>query len=62
MRHPLNRALSKLGLASRAEARRLIAEGRVTVDGVTTGGVVHGRAYQCVPTFGLDMRVQQEGA
>lgn len=33
MRHPLNRALSKLGLASRAEARRLIAEGRVTVDG-----------------------------
>ena len=42
-----------------------VAEGRldyVTVDGVTTGGVVHGRAYQCVPTFGLDMRVQQEGA
>lgn len=28
----LDRALSKLGLASRAEARRLIAEGRVMVD------------------------------
>lgn len=30
---PLDRALSKLGLASRSEARRLIADGRVTVDG-----------------------------
>jgi 23S rRNA pseudouridine2605 synthase len=30
---PLSRALSKLGIASRAEATRLIAEGRVTVDG-----------------------------
>jgi 23S rRNA pseudouridine2605 synthase len=30
----LDRALSKLGIASRAEARRRIAEGRVTVDGV----------------------------
>jgi len=29
----LDRALSKLGLASRAEARRLIIDGRVTVDG-----------------------------
>ena len=29
----LERALSKLGLASRAQARRLIAAGRVTVDG-----------------------------
>ncbi|HEY3358352.1 MAG TPA: pseudouridine synthase [Polyangia bacterium] len=29
----LNRALSKLGIASRAEATRLIAAGRVTVDG-----------------------------
>ena len=32
-RVPLDRALSKLGLASRAEARRLILDGRVTVDG-----------------------------
>jgi 23S rRNA pseudouridine2605 synthase len=31
---PLERALSKLGLASRAVARRLIAAGRVTVDDV----------------------------
>ncbi len=31
---PLERALSKLGLASRAEARRLIEAGRVEVDGV----------------------------
>lgn len=30
---PLGRALSKLGLASRSEARDLIAAGRVTVDG-----------------------------
>ncbi|HWM90348.1 MAG TPA: pseudouridine synthase [Thermoanaerobaculia bacterium] len=30
---PLERALSKLGLASRAEARAMIREGRVTVDG-----------------------------
>jgi 23S rRNA pseudouridine2605 synthase len=30
---PLSRALSKLGIASRAEATRLIVEGRVTVDG-----------------------------
>jgi len=34
-RVPLNRALSKLGIASRAEATRLIAEGRVDVDGRT---------------------------
>lgn len=33
MRTPLARALSKLGLASRSEARGLIAAGRVTVDG-----------------------------
>lgn len=32
-RVPLERALSKLGLASRAEARALVREGRVTVDG-----------------------------
>jgi len=32
-RVPLDRALSKLGLASRADARRLIREGRVAVDG-----------------------------
>lgn len=32
-RVPLERALSKLGLASRAEARALIREGRVAVDG-----------------------------
>ena len=30
---PLNRALSKLGIASRTEATRLVAEGRVAVDG-----------------------------
>jgi 23S rRNA pseudouridine2605 synthase len=30
---PLDRALSKLGLASRTQARGLIAQGRVTVDG-----------------------------
>ncbi|HEX5719286.1 MAG TPA: S4 domain-containing protein, partial [Thermoanaerobaculia bacterium] len=30
---PLERALSKLGLASRTEARDLIRAGRVTVDG-----------------------------
>ncbi len=34
-RVPLNRALSKLGIASRAEATRLIASGRVEVDGRT---------------------------
>ena len=33
MHVPLNRALSKLGLASRSEARGLIAGGRVTVNG-----------------------------
>ena len=33
-RVPLERALSKLGLASRAVARRLVVEGRVRVDGV----------------------------
>jgi 23S rRNA pseudouridine2605 synthase len=32
---PLDRALSKLGLATRAEARALVREGRVGVDGVT---------------------------
>jgi 23S rRNA pseudouridine2605 synthase len=32
---PLNRALSKLAIASRAEATRLIAAGRVRVDGKT---------------------------
>lgn len=31
---PLERAVSKLGLASRTEARALIAAGRITVDGV----------------------------
>ncbi len=31
---PLNRALSKVGIASRAAATRLITEGRVTVDGL----------------------------
>jgi 23S rRNA pseudouridine2605 synthase len=31
----LDRALSKLGVASRAEARRLIVEGRVRIDGTT---------------------------
>jgi 23S rRNA pseudouridine2605 synthase len=31
---PLERALSKLGLATRSEARRLVLEGRVRVDGV----------------------------
>jgi 23S rRNA pseudouridine2605 synthase len=31
---PLERAVSKLGLASRTQARALIAEGRITVDGV----------------------------
>jgi len=43
----LDRALSKLGLASRAEARRLILDGRVTVDGRVvrrpTTAVVPGR-------------------
>ena len=41
----LDRALSKLGLASRAEARRLIAAGRVTVD----GRVVRNPATAVVP-------------
>jgi 23S rRNA pseudouridine2605 synthase len=44
----LDRALSKLGLASRAEARRLIIAGRVTVDGRVvrrpTTPIVMGRA------------------
>ena len=31
---PLERAVSKLGLASRTQARALIAEGRITVDGI----------------------------
>lgn len=31
---PLERAVSKLGLASRTQARELITEGRITVDGV----------------------------
>lgn len=31
---PLDRAVSKLGLASRSQARALIAAGRITVDGV----------------------------
>ena len=34
-RVPLDRALSKMGLASRTDARALIVDGRVTVDGVT---------------------------
>jgi 23S rRNA pseudouridine2605 synthase len=42
---PLDRALSKLGLASRAEAKQLIADGRVTVD----GRVVHKIATLVVP-------------
>lgn len=33
VRVPLERALSKLGLASRQEARELIRAGRVAVDG-----------------------------
>src|SRR6187401_643329 len=41
----LDRALSKRGLASRAEARRLIVEGRVTVDGL----VVRNAASPVVP-------------
>jgi 23S rRNA pseudouridine2605 synthase len=41
----LDRALSKRGLASRAEARRLIAQGRVTVD----GHVVRDPAMPVVP-------------
>jgi 23S rRNA pseudouridine2605 synthase len=44
-RVPLNRALSKLGIASRAEAIRLIAEGRVEVD----GRVVRDPAARVVP-------------
>jgi 23S rRNA pseudouridine2605 synthase len=44
---PLDRALSKLGLASRTQARALITEGRVTVDGRVltnpTAPVVPGR-------------------
>lgn len=32
---PLQRALSKLGLATRSEARALILDGRITVDGTT---------------------------
>jgi hypothetical protein len=40
-RVPLERALSKLGLASRAEARRLILAGRATVGGA--GGLELGR-------------------
>jgi 23S rRNA pseudouridine2605 synthase len=42
---PLDRALSKLGLASRAEARRLILDGRVSVD----GRVEHRPAATVVP-------------
>jgi 23S rRNA pseudouridine2605 synthase len=42
---PLARALSKLGLASRSEARRLIAAGRVVVD----GRVVTDAATRVVP-------------
>ena len=42
---PLDRALSKLGLASRAEAKQLIADGRVSVN----GRVVHNIATLVVP-------------
>lgn len=38
---PLDRALSKLGVASRTEARALIASGRVTVDGREVRQVSH---------------------
>ena len=42
---PLDRALSKLGVLSRARARRSILEGRVTVNGVT----VRDPGYRVVP-------------
>ena len=42
---PLNRALSKLGIASRTEATRLVADGRVRVD----GRVVRDPAMPVVP-------------
>ena len=38
---PLERALSKLGLASRAEARALVREGRVAVDGRAVTDPLH---------------------
>lgn len=40
-RVPLERALSKLGLASRAEARALVREGRVAVDGRAVTDPLH---------------------
>jgi 23S rRNA pseudouridine2605 synthase len=58
---PLARALSKLGLASRAEARRLILAGRVAVDGATVADplapvvpesiavAIDGRPALCLP-------------
>ena len=45
MRVPLERALSKRGLASRTDARRLIADGRVEID----GRVVRDPALPVVP-------------
>lgn len=54
-RVPLDRALSKLGLASRADARRLIADGRVTVD----GRVVRNPARAVVPE---SARISIDGA
>jgi 23S rRNA pseudouridine2605 synthase len=44
-RVPLNRALSKLGIASRSEATRLIGDGRVSVD----GRIVHDPLAAVVP-------------
>jgi 23S rRNA pseudouridine2605 synthase len=52
---PLNRALSKLGIASRAETRQWILAGRLTVD----GAVQHDPQYPVVPEkacFTLDGR------
>ena len=54
-RVPLDRTLSKLGLASRAEARQLIADGRVAVD----GRVVHNPATLVVPER---VRISIDGA
>ena len=48
---PLERAVSKLGLASRTQARALIAAGRVTVDGVRVTHPGHaGRARAGAPS------------
>lgn len=52
---PLERALSKLGLASRADARALISAGRVNVDGVTVTNPLH-------PVVPERIRVTLDGA